>query len=50
MADQICSECNSTYDLDTVDVPMPIPDLMCAVCGTQLTQAQVDALMPPGNN
>ena len=45
MAEQVCNECNSTYDPDTVNIPMPIPDLMCANCGTQLTQEQVEALV-----
>lgn len=35
------------YDPDTVNVPTPIPDLMCAICGIQLTQEQVDSLPPP---
>ena len=35
------------YDPDTVNVPTSIPDLMCAICGIQLTQEQVDSLPPP---
>ena len=45
MPNQTCPDCNTSYDPDTVDVPTPIPDLMCAICGTQLTQEQVDALV-----
>ena len=47
MATETCTECGSTYDPATVDVPTPVPDLMCTECGTQLTQEQVDALVGP---
>ena len=47
MATETCTECGSTYDPDTVNVPTPVPDLMCAECGTQLTQEQVDNLPDP---
>ena len=47
MAEQICDECGSTYDPDTVNIPQPVIDLMCANCGTQLTQEQVDNLPSP---
>jgi DNA-directed RNA polymerase subunit RPC12/RpoP len=35
-----CKDCNSQYDTTKVNVPSPIPDYMCATCGTQLTEAQ----------
>lgn len=47
MATQICNSCGSTYDTDTVNIPQPAPDLMCAECGTQLTQEQVNNLSSP---
>lgn len=47
MAEQICDECGATYDPDTVNVPTPVPDFMCANCGTQYTQEEIAALQPP---
>ena len=47
MANQTCNECGSTYDPENVTIPEPLPDLMCATCGTQLTQEQVEALEQP---
>ena len=39
-----CKDCNSQYDSTKVNLPSPIPDYMCAICGTKLTEAQVTAL------
>jgi rRNA maturation endonuclease Nob1 len=39
-----CTECNSQYDESNVVIPTPIPDGMCAVCGTQLTDEQIEEL------
>jgi DNA-directed RNA polymerase subunit RPC12/RpoP len=47
MTEQTCNECGSTYDSDGVNIPEPVPHLMCSVCGTQLTQDQVDNLPDP---
>lgn len=49
MATETCNECGSTYDPDTATVPTPVPELMCANCGTQLTQEQVDNMPAPYN-
>ena len=35
-----CKDCNTQYDSTMVNVPKPIPDYMCATCGTQLTETQ----------
>jgi rRNA maturation endonuclease Nob1 len=39
-----CNECNSEYDESNVNIPQPIPDKMCAVCGTILTNEQINEL------
>lgn len=41
----ICKSCNSNYDENNVSIPNPIPDYMCAECGTQLTKEQVDLII-----
>ena len=40
-----CNHCNSSYDPTKVQIPTPIPDGMCAFCGTQLTPEQIQALV-----
>jgi hypothetical protein len=42
---QTCEHCNSNYDETKVNVPKPIPDGMCAFCGTQLTPDQIKVLV-----
>ena len=39
-----CTECNTSYDPETVNIPSPISNGMCAVCGTQLTDAKIEEL------
>lgn len=39
-----CKECKSEYDELNVSIPNPIPDKMCAVCGTVLTDEQIQEL------
>jgi len=39
-----CEQCHKEYDETNVNIPNPLPDLMCAFCGTQLTQQEVDEL------
>ena len=39
-----CKDCNTQYDPTKVNVPSPIPDFMCAICGTQLTETQIQEL------
>lgn len=39
-----CKECGSSHDPATVNIPQPVPDGMCAECGTQLTPDQVAKL------
>ena len=36
-----CPECNSNYDPESVVLPSPLPDGMCGVCGTQLTDEEI---------
>jgi hypothetical protein len=39
-----CNECNSEYDESNINIPIPIPDKMCSVCGTILTDEQIEEL------
>lgn len=39
-----CNFCKSSYDSKNIVIPNPLPDYMCAVCGTQLTKEQADSL------
>jgi hypothetical protein len=39
-----CNECNSEYDESNVNIPNPIPDKMCFVCGTILNDLQIEEL------
>lgn len=41
---KICTECNSQFDESKVEIPQPVPDKMCAVCGTILTDEQIEEL------
>lgn len=41
---KICIECNSEYDELKVSLPQPLPDKMCAVCGTILTEKKIEEL------
>lgn len=36
-----CSACNSEYNEEELNIPNPIPDKMCAVCGTVLTNEKI---------
>jgi hypothetical protein len=44
-----CKECGSSHDPAKIDIPQPIPDGMCAFCGTQLTPDQVKELVKQQN-
>jgi len=39
-----CTECNKEYNTEEVNIPNPIPDLMCAVCGSTLTEQEIQNL------
>lgn len=39
-----CSQCETQYD-ESVEIPSPLPDGMCAECGTQLTEEQITKLI-----
>jgi transcription elongation factor Elf1 len=41
---ETCSHCNSQHESTLVEIPKPLPDGMCALCGTQLTPEQFAAL------
>jgi|APSaa5957512535_1039671.scaffolds.fasta_scaffold68446_2 DNA-directed RNA polymerase subunit RPC12/RpoP len=45
-----CTECNKEYDTDTVEIPTPLPDGMCANCGNTLTSEEIQALIESQNN
>jgi len=40
-----CEICKKEYDETNVNIPSPIPDGMCAHCGTQLTEEEIQALI-----
>jgi hypothetical protein len=44
MSDQVCLECNHSYNLESVQIPKPIPDNMCSNCGTILLEEEIAAL------
>lgn len=46
---QTCNSCNSEYDENNVNIPNPIPDFMCADCGTQLTLEQINLIVSEKN-
>lgn len=39
-----CEQCHKEYDETNVNIPTPIPDGMCAYCGTQLTEEEIQIL------
>ena len=45
MTIQTCEHCFEEYDTETVSIPTPIPDHMCAFCGTQHTEDKVKELV-----
>ena len=45
---EICNACGHQY-LPPVNVPVPVPDYMCAHCGTQMTKQEVENLPRPYN-
>jgi hypothetical protein len=40
-----CKECGSEHDPASINIPQPIPDGMCAFCGTQLSADQIQRLI-----
>lgn len=45
----ICEHCHKDYNLETVNIPSPLPDRMCAYCGTELTEEEVQILIAEFN-
>jgi hypothetical protein len=45
-----CEYCNKEYNPETVNIPTPIPDGMCAYCGTQLTEEEIQTLITTNSN
>jgi len=45
----ICEICHKEYDENNVNIPNPLPDGMCAHCGTQLTEEEIQALIAKFN-
>ena len=41
----ICEFCHKEYDENNVNIPIPLPDGICAHCGTQLTEEEIQALI-----
>ena len=41
---ETCKDCGSQYDPNSVDIPTPIPDKMCALCGTLLSDEKIEEL------
>jgi aspartate carbamoyltransferase regulatory subunit len=44
-----CEYCHKDYNPETISIPNPLPDGMCAYCGTQLTEEEVAALIAEFN-
>jgi rRNA maturation endonuclease Nob1 len=40
-----CEHCHNEYNEELVNIPTPIPDGMCAYCGTQLTEKEIADLI-----
>jgi len=40
---EICNECGHEYNTPVI-LPEPLPDYMCAECGTQMTKEEVQNL------
>ena len=40
-----CKDCGTQYDPTNVNVPNPIPNFMCATCGTQHTEQQAQQII-----
>lgn len=41
----ICKDCGAKYDHASVTIPSPLPDRVCATCGTQLSVEKVAELV-----
>jgi transcription initiation factor TFIIIB Brf1 subunit/transcription initiation factor TFIIB len=39
-----CTQCDSEYDENNVNITYPLADRVCAECGTLLTEEELDAL------
>lgn len=46
MTQKTCSQCSTVYDTENVNIPSPLPDGICFECGTELTQEQIEFLIP----
>ena len=42
---ETCKDCGTQYDPTNVNVPNPIPNFMCATCGTQHTEQQAQQII-----
>jgi hypothetical protein len=42
----VCSQCNSSYDETKVNIPNPIPNGMCAECGTTHSTEALKDIIP----
>ena len=40
-----CKDCGTEYSPASVTIPSPIPDGMCAICGTQLSDQKIVELV-----
>lgn len=40
-----CKDCGTEYTPLSVTIPSPIPDGMCAICGTQLSDQKIAELV-----
>jgi len=45
MTTKTCEYCDSEYNTDTISIPEPLPDYMCAYCGTLHTENKVKELV-----
>jgi hypothetical protein len=40
-----CENCKKNYDETNVNIPSPLPDRICAHCGNELTEEEIQALI-----
>lgn len=46
MANKTCSQCGSTYNPETVEIPSPLLDGMCFECGTVHSSEDLENIIP----
>jgi rRNA maturation endonuclease Nob1 len=44
-----CENCKKNYDETNVNIPSPLPDGICAYCGSELSVEEIQALIEEFN-